>query len=220
MNTTTRTFAFIGVTFVTLGTMVACSGGGHASRAVDDGVDIIGNTGDGGWNNSTGSGGTTGSGGSSGSGGWTGSGGSSGSGGDTSGCDASGCNSFGTGGSKNTALRAGQLNQAQIAAKAAAVSAQFDMSLDSATRLTQLANQVVAMKQQGQMTQADKDAVIQNTFGIAGVTSDEVNNAVAKSQAGDDSALNDVMDKAAVGLGMPSGATMRDKILPLFKDAQ
>ncbi len=216
-----------------VGLMVACGGGGGGySQPIKKVVVIVtsptgdgGSSGSGGFTGSggsssgsagsTGSGGTTGSGGSTGSGGYSGSGGTSG---DAGGCDASGCNSFGKGGTKNTGLQAHQLNQAQLSARATAVAAQFQMSYDSAYKITQLANQVQMMQTQGQLTAADQEAVVESAFAVAGVTSDQVNAAIAKSTAGDNSGVEDVMSQAATNLGMPSGATFRDKVLPLFTD--
>ncbi len=111
-----------------------------------------------------------------------------------------------------------QLSQAQLSNKATAVAAQFQMSYDAAYKLTQLANQVTMMETTGSLTDADKEAVMESAFGVAGVTSDEVNSAMAKSAQGDNTEVEAVMGKAAMNLGMPSGATFRDKVLPLFAD--
>lgn len=131
----------------------------------------------------------------------------------SSGCDASGCNSL-SGRTRDVDLQRANYEQQALNARAQVVADKFQMNFDSAIQLTQLSDKIQVMKKQGQMTTADRDALTQSAFGIAGVTPDEVNNALSQSIAGDDRATDELLDKAATNLGMPSGAALRDQLLP------
>lgn len=135
-------------------------------------------------------------------------------GGDTSGCDADGCNSFSNGNLKDTDLQKAQAQQNALNERAQGLASRFDMSFDSAMQLSQLADQVKAMKVQGQLTSADRVAIAQSAFAIGGVSTDDVNNAVQSSMNGDNSQSEELINRAAAKMGMSSPATLRDKILP------
>ena len=99
--------------------------------------------------------------------------------------------------------------------RAQSVSNQFQMSYDKALALTKLADKVQAMSAQEQMSVDDRDAIVNSAMGIAGISEDEVDAAIAQTvQSNDQKAINDLMEKAATNLGMPSSAGLRDQILP------
>jgi len=135
-------------------------------------------------------------------------------GGDTSGCDSDGCNSFSNGNLKDTDLQKAQAQQNALNTRAQGLASRFDMSFDSAMQLSQLADQVKAMKVQGQLTPSDRVAIAQSAFAIGGVSTDDVNNAVQGSMNGDNSQSDELINRAAAKMGMSSPATLRDKILP------
>jgi hypothetical protein len=88
------------------------------------------------------------------------------------------------------------------------------MSFDSAVQLTKLADTVQSLSSQGAMTTEDRDAITQSALGVAGITTDQVNAAIANTINGDTKAMDDLIQQAAQNLGMPSSAGLRDQLLP------
>jgi hypothetical protein len=117
------------------------------------------------------------------------------------------------GGLKDTDLQRAKAQQRNEQAMAANVANRFDMSYSAATQVVQLANQVKAMSVQGQLTTHDQAAITESALSFAGVTTEEVNEAVKAKSSGDKSKAEALMDRAAAKMGMPS-AMLRDQILP------
>jgi hypothetical protein len=70
------------------------------------------------------------------------------------------------------------------------------------------------MTSQGQeLSNEDRDAITQSALSIAGITSDEVNQAMSQSISGDNSATDALVTKAAQNLGMPSADNLRGQLL-------
>ena len=115
----------------------------------------------------------------------------------------------------DTDLQRAEAQQQSLADRAQNISDQFQMTYEKAFELTQLADKVQTMTVQGQMTLADRNAVVNSAMGMAGITAAEVNAAVSSvAQDGNQNAINALMDKAAANLGMSSSAGLRDQILP------
>jgi len=131
-----------------------------------------------------------------------------------SGCDASGCNSFTGGGTKDTMLQRAKAQNISAEDRAQGLADRFDMSFQSAYQLAQLSDQVKAMSVQGQLTDKDRDAIATSAFAIGGVSTDDVKDAVTGFKNGDKSKAEALMDKAASKMGMSSSAQLRDQILP------
>jgi hypothetical protein len=179
---------------------------------------------------SDGSGGVVYSGGSSGSSGTVYSGGSSGSSGTITSGGSSGTvgssGSSGTSGSdgssdslanatRDTDLQQANLEQTDVTTRAQSVSQQFQMNYSAAVQLTELADKVQTMTKSGSMTSEDRQAITESALGVAGISSDDMNSAIASMiKDGNSDAVNTLMDKAATNLGMPSSAALRDQILP------
>jgi hypothetical protein len=183
------------------------SGGTTSGGTVSSGGPTSGGTTSGG----TTSGGTT-------SGGTT-SGGtySGGSGGTSSGGYYSGGTSSGQSMDQGTAdvnLQRGMAQNAQLDARASATAAQFQMSFESARQLTQLAARMNVLQQNGQLTDADREALARSALAVAGLEENEVTDAVAKAANGDKAAIETVMEKGANNLGMKSTAVLKNQILP------
>jgi hypothetical protein len=115
---------------------------------------------------------------------------------------------------KDVDLQSAELEQESVNERAQAFASQFDVEMDASVQLTQLSDRVHSLLQQGEMTEADRQAVIQASFDVAGVSTDEVNDAIKSSLNGDNRASEAVMEKAAKNLGMPSADSLRDKLLP------
>jgi hypothetical protein len=133
--------------------------------------------------------------------------------GDTAGYDAQPTDSVAIG-SKDTDLQKEKVQQAGVEQRAQFIANSFQMSVGAATQLTQLSDRVKQMAVAGQMTDADRAAVTKSALDIAGVSTDQVNDAITRMNSGDESAASALMQKAAVNLGMPSSAALRDKLLP------
>ena len=115
---------------------------------------------------------------------------------------------------RDTDLQQANLQSATLASRAQAIANQFQMSVSAATQLAVLGDKVQAMTAQGQdLTDEDRDAITQSALNIAGLTSDEVNDAFQKSVAGDNSAADALVEKAAQNLGMPSSDNLRGQLL-------
>jgi flagellar biosynthesis/type III secretory pathway protein FliH len=118
------------------------------------------------------------------------------------------------GSSKDTDLKKAQAQHLSLEDRANGIAQQMGMSVESAISMVQLTDQVKQMALAGQMTAADRMAIANSALKIAGVSTDEVNTAIASAMKGDMSSANDLMDKAAKNLGMASGADVRDKLVP------
>jgi hypothetical protein len=118
-------------------------------------------------------------------------------------------------GTRDTDLQQADLQSATLATRAQTLSAQFQMSLSAATQLAVLGDKVQMMTSQGQaLSDEDRDAITQSALSIAGVSSDEVNQAFQQSATGDNSATDALLEKAAQNLGMSSSDSLRNQLLP------
>ena len=117
---------------------------------------------------------------------------------------------------KDVDLQREALQQAQIQDRANSLVSQFGIqNLTAAKQLVQLADKMQVMQTQANgMSDDDRNALAQAALGVAGITNDEVNTAYANLIKGDQSSVNNLMTKAAVNLGMPNTAGLRDQILP------
>lgn len=115
---------------------------------------------------------------------------------------------------RDTDLQQADLQQADVATRAQSVATQFNMNYTAAVQLTQLSDKVQAMTKAGSMTSEDREAITESALSVAGIGTEDVNNAIAATLKGDTTAMNALMDKAATNLGMPSSAGLRDQILP------
>jgi phage-related minor tail protein len=89
------------------------------------------------------------------------------------------------------------------------------MSVEAATQLAVLGDKVQMMTTQGQdLSDEDRAAVTQSALSIAGITSDDVNQALQHAVAGDNTATDALIEKAAQNLGMPSSESLRNQLLP------
>jgi len=89
------------------------------------------------------------------------------------------------------------------------------MSFDSARQLAQLADQMSTLTASGADSEEAREAIAHAALGVAGISSDDVNQAVATAiKNGDQTAISALMDKAATNLGMQSSAGLRDQLLP------
>jgi hypothetical protein len=132
------------------------------------------------------------------------------------GADGNGCveNSFGGGDTKDVDLQRADLQGQKMDTRANAIAEQFGMSFESAQQLAVLADRVSTLTSNGTVSQEDEQAVIQSALDIAGLSQDDVTTAIAQSLQGNETAVNDLMEKAAQNLGMSSTATLRDQLLP------
>jgi hypothetical protein len=118
------------------------------------------------------------------------------------------------GATKDVDLQRAQVQNAGFLQKAADISSGLQMSFNSAVQLVHLADKIQTLQtSQNQLTDTDRSAVTQSLLGIAGITQDEVNQAVQGGLAGKMENANALFEKVAQNLGMPS-ATLRDQILP------
>lgn len=116
---------------------------------------------------------------------------------------------------KDVDLEQAQANEADQASRASNIANSFGMDYDKALQLTRLSDQVQSLSKSNQMTTEDQDAITQQALAVAGVSSEDVNKTVVQVvQTGDQSAIDNLMTKAATNLGMPSSAGLRDQILP------
>ena len=107
------------------------------------------------------------------------------------------------------------MQQADLDNRASALAGQFQMNVEAARQLTQLADQMQALSAQGTMTDDDRDALAHAALGVVGVSPADVQAAMVKAtQNSDKTALNGLIEKAAANIGMPSSAALRDQILP------
>jgi len=91
----------------------------------------------------------------------------------------------------------------------------YQMNLESARQLVQLSDQMSALESQGKLTDDDRIALADSALAVAGISGEEVSQAMAKMMKDQDkAAVNALVEKAAVNLGMTSSAGLRDQILP------
>jgi hypothetical protein len=116
---------------------------------------------------------------------------------------------------KDVDLQRADAQEQDLNARATSVAAQFQMSLTSAVQLTELSDQITEMTNSGQqMTDEDRAAVTNAALEIAGITNDDITTATAQSLSGNASAVNDLLTKAALNMGMSSVTVLRDQLLP------
>jgi hypothetical protein len=119
-----------------------------------------------------------------------------------------------TGASKDTDLQKANAQKADVTARAQTIANRFQMSVQASVQLVQLSDRVKQMSTVGAMSDSDRVAVTNAGLAVAGVTPDQVNQAIQKGLNGDDSAAEAMLSKAAKNLGMPSASNLRDQLLP------
>jgi hypothetical protein len=120
-----------------------------------------------------------------------------------------------SGATKDVDLQKADAQSAGFEQRAQAVATQFGMAPESARRLTQLADQVQRLSAAGAMTAEDREAITHSALNVAGISSADVNNAIAQViTTGDQKSIDELMNKAAKNLGMSSSAGLRDQLLP------
>jgi len=118
-------------------------------------------------------------------------------------------------GTKDVDLQRAELQDQKLDGEAQALQDKFQMSAESAHQLAVLADKVQEASSSGTITDEARDEIARAALHVAGLTTDDVNDALAKMvQDGDQQAIDDLMDKAASNLGMPSSAGLRDQLLP------
>jgi len=115
---------------------------------------------------------------------------------------------------KDVDLQRAEIQDQNMNNRAQAIADKFSMDFGSAHQLAVLADRVQTLNAQGAVSADDEQGVIQAAMGIAGLSQDEINSAIAQSLQGNESATNSLMEKAAQNLGMSSTATLRDQLLP------
>jgi len=128
-------------------------------------------------------------------------------------CDPTPVDSIG-GTTKDVDLQRAQLADADLDQRAQILVNQYQMNLGSARQLAQLSNQMNHLIALGQLTSDDQMALAKSALGVAGISMDQVNEAVSKLQNGDSSGVDELITKGASNLGLPSEAMLRDQILP------
>ena len=119
------------------------------------------------------------------------------------------------GDTKDVDLQRSDFQQQGLNDRAQAFASQFQMDFDKAIVLTQLADKVQALTLRNEMTAQQRETIVDGALSTAGIKSDEVNSAIAQiGQHADQTAMNNLMEKAAKNLGMPSSAGLRDQLLP------
>jgi len=115
---------------------------------------------------------------------------------------------------KDVDLQRADLQGAALDSQAQSMASQFGMSFDSARQLAQLADKVSTLSSTGQVSEEDREAITHAALGVAGLSADDVNAAIAATISGDQGAMDNLMAKAATNLGMQSSAGLRDQLLP------
>jgi flagellar biosynthesis/type III secretory pathway protein FliH len=118
------------------------------------------------------------------------------------------------GSTKDVDLQKANYQEKTLEDRAELIANQFQMSVEAATQLTQLSQKVQKMAMSGHMTAKDREAITKSALSIAGLTTEEVNDALKATMEGDKRATEDLLEKAARNLGMDSSADLRDKLLP------
>ena len=118
-------------------------------------------------------------------------------------------------GTKDVDLQRADLQNQKLDGEAQALQDKFQMSAESAHQLAVLADKVQEASSSGTITDETRDEIASAALKVAGLTTDDVNDALAKMvQDGDQQAIDDLMNKAASNLGMSSSAGLRDQLLP------
>ena len=68
--------------------------------------------------------------------------------------------------------------------------------------------------QQGSLTEVDRQSLATSALAVAVLQMSDVTDAIQHASNGDKSAIEQVMEKGAANLGMPSTAMLREQILP------
>lgn len=117
--------------------------------------------------------------------------------------------------SVDTDLQIAQVQQADFEARAEQIANRFQMELNSARQLTQLADKVEEMTRKSGLSSDDREAITESALGVAGISTDEVNQAIGKMlDEGNQKPIDALMNKAARNLGMPSSVGIREELLP------
>jgi hypothetical protein len=120
-----------------------------------------------------------------------------------------------SGNTKDTDLQRAALQSQQIEDRAQGLASQFSMNIDAARQLTQISDKMAVLSSQTNgMTADDQASLMEAALGVVGITNEQVTGAVAAYGKGDKSAINGLVGQAAVNLGMPSDAGLRETILP------
>jgi hypothetical protein len=116
---------------------------------------------------------------------------------------------------KDVDLQRANLQDQKLDTAAHALVDQYQMSFENARQLAQLSDKLQTLTASGQITDEAREDLANSALGVAGISSDDVNNAAADMiQNGNQQAIQVLMDKAATNLGMPSSAGLRDQLLP------
>jgi hypothetical protein len=91
----------------------------------------------------------------------------------------------------------------------------YQMKLESARKLTKLADQISRLSKANKLTVADQQDIADRALAVAGIQPQEVNDALGDiMNQRNERALDDLVVKAAKNLGMPSTAGIKEEILP------
>jgi hypothetical protein len=116
---------------------------------------------------------------------------------------------------KDVDLQRADLQGQNLDTKAQSLAGQFGMSFESARQLALLADQMQSLGSAGSISEENREAITHAALGIAGISTDDVNGAIAQMMKdGNQKAIDDLMNKAATNLGMSSSAGLRDQLLP------
>ena len=107
------------------------------------------------------------------------------------------------------------MQRQDLETRAHSVANQFHMNLESARQLSQLADKIQQLTRTGKMTPEDREAITNSALGVAGLSTQDVNKAMAQAlKDGNKNSIEDLMSKAAKNLGMHDSAGLKDQILP------
>lgn len=117
---------------------------------------------------------------------------------------------------KDVDLQRASLQQADLDNRALSLANQYQMNVESARQLTQLADQMQQLSSQGSgLSDEDRSALAGSALEVAGIQGEDVNTAIATMiKTGDQSAVNELISRAATHLGMSSPDALRRQILP------
>ena len=117
--------------------------------------------------------------------------------------------------SKDVDLQRAKLQEIDLKNRAEIVAGQFQMSLEGALQLTQLADTMQLLSAQNKFTGEDQIAISQAALSVAGISQEEFRTAMADFfQRQNKRAFDPLIEKGAKNLGMPSSVSLRDQILP------
>lgn len=115
---------------------------------------------------------------------------------------------------KDVDLQNADVQKQDLTTKAQALASQYSMDFGAAMQLSQLADKFNRLSISGKMTDEDRAAIIDNSLGVAGISTADVNQAIKDGVNGDKQAIDKLLEQGAKNLGMPSSAGLRDQILP------